>query len=347
MVFGGVVTTIIALEHLTPTGGVLNGINHMYSVASDRFDMILSKDHPEYQNLPGIYVLIGGMWVANLYYWGFNQYIIQRALAAKSLKEAQKGIIFAASLKLIIPFIVVIPGIVAWVMYTQNIQDAQNALTVAGSELLNNDKAYPWLISTFVPTGLKGLVLAALSAAIISSLASMLNSTATIFTMYMYRSYINPNATQKNLVNTGRIASVVALLIDICIAPLLGSVPQMFIYIQEYTGLVSPGILAVFLCGLFWGKCTNKGAIYGILFSIPMALFLKYIAESMPFLDQMFYTCIFTICVIFMVSLTSNPSAEDPKAIPLSQDMFLTDKVYNIGAYAICTIVALIYALFW
>ncbi|MCK4754738.1 MAG: sodium/solute symporter, partial [Calditrichia bacterium] len=187
LVFGGLIATLLALDHVTPDGGIVNGLNHIYQVAGDKFHMILERSHPEYFNLPGIAVLIGGMWVANLYYWGFNQYIIQRALAAKSLKEAQRGLAFAAFLKLIIPFIVVIPGIVAFVMYTQPegtalIPGVQEAFSkVDGS--INYDKAYPWLISVFIPVGLKGVVIAALVAAVVSSLASMLNSTSTIFTM--------------------------------------------------------------------------------------------------------------------------------------------------------------------
>lgn len=172
------------------------GISHIADAASDKFDMVLSRDNKEFNNLPGIYVLIGGLWVANLYYWGFNQYIIQRTLAAKSLTEAQRGIAFAAFLKMLIPFIVVIPGIVAWVMYSEDLYGARSAFEIAGSTALNNDNAYPWLISTFIPVGVKGLVLAALAAAIVSSLASMLNSTSTIFTMDIYKPYINREASQ-------------------------------------------------------------------------------------------------------------------------------------------------------
>jgi SSS family solute:Na+ symporter len=258
LVLGGLIATLLALNYVTPDGGIINGINHIYKVAGDKFHMILERTHSEYFNLPGIAVLIGGMWVANLYYWGFNQYIIQRALAAKSIKEAQRGLAFAAFLKLIIPLIVVIPGIVAFVMYTQPegtamIPGVEEAFTkIDGS--INYDKAYPWLISVFVPTGLKGVVIAALVAAIVSSLASMLNSTSTIFTMDIYKVYINKEASEKKTVNIGRMTAAGALVIAGLLAPLMGNIPQMFQYIQEYTGLVSPGILAVFLMGLFWKK---------------------------------------------------------------------------------------------
>ncbi len=347
LIIGGLITTLIALHYVTPEGGIINGISHVADVAGDKFDMILSRDNKEYNNLPGIYVLIGGLWVANLYYWGFNQYIIQRTLAAKSLKEAQRGIAFAAFLKMLIPFIVAVPGIVAWVMYSENLHDAQSAFQIAGSTALNNDNAYPWLISTFIPIGLKGLVLAALAAAIVSSLASMLNSTSTIFTMDIYKPYINEQASQTQLVSIGRITAAIALVVAVLLAPLLGGIDQMFQYIQEYTGLVSPGILAVFIMGLFWKKATNKGAIWGVLLSIPIALVFKILPLEMPFMDQMFYTCLITMAIIFMISLSTCPTDDDSKAIALTADMFKTDKVFNICAYIICILLAVIYTAFF
>jgi SSS family solute:Na+ symporter len=351
LVLGGLIATLLALNYVTPSGGIINGINHIYDVAGDKFEMILDRTHSEYFNLPGIAVLIGGMWVANLYYWGFNQYIIQRALAAKSIREAQRGLAFAAFLKLIIPLIVVIPGIVAFVMYTQPegtamIPGVQEAFTkVDGS--INYDKAYPWLISVFVPTGLKGIVIAALVAAIVSSLASMLNSTSTIFTMDIYKVYINKNASEKKSVNVGRMTAVGALLIAGFLAPLMGNIPQMFQYIQEYTGLVSPGILAVFLMGLFWKKSTSKAAIIGVIVSIPVALLLKLPAVDMPWMDQMFYTLIITMVIIAGVSMTSSKDVDDPKGIPLTAETFKTGSVFNISAYAIILILAVLYAVFW
>ena len=345
LIIGGLITTFIALNHVTAEGGVLNGMEHIYDVAGDKFHMILSKDNPEFSNLPGIAVLIGGMWVANLYYWGFNQYIIQRALAAKSLREAQNGIAFAAFLKIIVPMIVVIPGIIAAVMYKENIANAVNAFANGGS--INYDKAYPWLISTFVPAGFKGLVVAALSAAIVSSLASMLNSTSTIFTMDIYKPYINKKAGNKQLVTVGRITVLVALVVATSIAKTMGSIPQMFQYIQEYTGIVSPGILAVFLMGLFWKKTNVKAAIVGVLASIPIALALKFLPIDMPFLDQMLYTLLMTMAVIVGVSLNTGQGDDDPKAIPLLKDTFLTGRAFNISAYIILIILVVLYSVFW
>ncbi|MDP2721137.1 MAG: sodium/sugar symporter [Bacteroidales bacterium] len=351
LVIGGLITTFIALDHVTPDGGAIKGLAHIYDVAGDKFHMILKKDNPEFANLPGIAVLIGGMWVANLYYWGFNQYIIQRALAAKSLKEAQKGIAFAGFLKLIVPLIVVIPGIIAYVMYTQPagttaIDGVADVFGKTGGGI-DVDRAYPWLISTFIPVGLKGLVVAALAAAIVSSLASMLNSTATIFTMDIYKPYINKNAGNRQLVTTGRITVLVALVLATSVANSLGSIPQMFQYIQEYTGLVSPGILAVFLMGLFWKKTNVKGAIVGVIASIPVALALKFLPVEMPFLDQMFYTLLITMVIIVGISLSTGQGDDNPKAIPLLKETFITGKAFNISAYIMMIVLVVLYTVFW
>lgn len=363
LVIGGLITTIIALNHVTPEGGILNGFSHILNKAPDHFHMILDKNHPEYMNLPGIAVLVGGLWVANLYYWGFNQYIIQRTLAAKSLKESQKGIVFAAFLKMIVPLIVVVPGIIAYVMYqgeagTATIQGVQEAFTKLGGGL-NNDNAYPWLIRTFVPSGLKGLVVAALAAAIVSSLASMLNSTATIFTMDIYKQNINKNASQKSLVSVGRLSATLALIIAVVLAPMLGNIDQMFQYIQEYTGLVSPGILAVFIMGLFYKKATNKGAIWGILLSALIAFYFKigpngwageeltWLFPTLPWMHQMMITWILSMVIIAIVSYWDAKGAESPKAIEISKKTFATGSTFNIASFAIIILLAMLYAMFW
>jgi len=351
LVVGGLITSIIALEHVTPDGGIFNGLSHIYETAGDKFHMILKKDNPEFMNLPGIAVLIGGLWVANLYYWGFNQYIIQRTLAAKSLKESQRGIIFAAFLKMIIPLIAVIPGIIAYVMLTQPdgtavIDGVQSAFAKAGGGI-NYDKAYPWLIASYIPMGLKGLVVAALAAAIVSSLASMVNSTSTIFTMDIYKPYLAKKDGKDNDVKIGRLSGAIALIIAIFVAPMLGSIDQAFQYIQEYTGLVSPGVLAVFLLGLFYKKTNNRGAIVGILVSIPIALVLKSPSLEMPWMDQMFYTCLITMAIIVMVSLSTNKNDDDPKAIRFTNKLFETGPVFNIAAYAILILLVVLYTVFW
>ncbi|MFM2484927.1 sodium/sugar symporter [Celerinatantimonas yamalensis] len=348
LVLGGFLTTYLAVGFIGGDAGWFAGLSKMIAVAPGHFEMILSQSNPQYMNLPGIAVLIGGLWVANLYYWGFNQYIIQRTLAAKSVPEAQKGIVFAAYLKMIVPFLVVLPGIAAYVI-TSDPQLMANLNGVAMTNLpsiAHADKAYPWL-TQLLPVGVKGLVFAALAAAIVSSLASMLNSTATIFTMDIYKEYIAPQSGDYKLVNVGRISAIVALIIACCVAPLLGNIGQAFQYIQEYTGLVSPGILAVFLLGLFWKKTTSKGAIIGVVASIPFALFLKFMPISMPFMDQMLYTLLFTIVVIALTSLSTSENDDDPKGISLTSTMFVTDKGFNIASYGIMILLAVLYTLFW
>ncbi|MBD0777538.1 sodium/solute symporter [Maribacter sp. ANRC-HE7] len=357
LVLGGLVTTYLALNTVSGGEGILSGLKTVYEAAPDRFSMILDKSNPEYKNLPGIGVLVGGLWVANLYYWGFNQYIIQRTLAAKSLKESQKGILLAGFLKLILPVIVVVPGIAAFVMV--NDPEILASLGDAGLKNLPSvgqaDKAYPWLLQ-FLPTGLKGVAFAALAAAIVSSLASMLNSTSTIFTMDIYKQYINKNASDKATVNTGRISAGVALIIACIMAPLLGGIDQAFQFIQEYTGIVSPGILAVFMLGLFWKKTTNKGAIIGALTSIPIAMYFKVAPKGwstsnffvdVPWMDQMGYTAVLTAIVIVIASLIQNKGADDDKGIPLTGKIFKTSPLFNIGAFAIMIILTVLYAMLW
>ena len=357
LILGGLVTTYLALNAISDGQGMITGLKQIYHAAPDRFVMILDKSNPEYKNLPGIGVLVGGMWVANLYYWGFNQYIIQRTLAAKSLKESQKGILMAAVLKLIIPLIVVIPGIAAYVMVNDpailaSLGDVgmQNIPTLAQA-----DKAYPWLLQ-FLPSGLKGLAFAALTAAIVSSLASMLNSTSTIFTMDIYKQYLRPHAGDKETVNMGRISAAIALLIAGVMAPLLGSIDQAFQFIQEYTGIVSPGILAVFILGLFWKKTTNKAAIIGALTSIPIAMYFKVAPKGwlnsplfidVPFLDQMAYTSLLTMLVIVLVSYFQLKGNDDEKAINISKETFITSPVFNISSFAIILTLVALYSFFW
>jgi solute:Na+ symporter, SSS family len=351
LVAGGFITTLIALNHVSPDGGILAGLDHVYTTAGDKFNMILKRDNPEFMNLPGIGVLIGGMWVANLYYWGFNQYIIQRALAAKSLREAQKGLAFAAFLKLLLPIFVVVPGIIAYVMFMQPegtaIIEGVKADFQRADGSINYDISYPWLIRNFIPVGIKGLVVAALTAAVVSSLASMLNSTATIFTMDIYKPFFSKRTDGSDLVFVGRTTVLLALTIAVFLAPALSTMPQMFQYIQEYTGVVSPGILAVFLMGLFWKKANSKGAIIGVISSIPVALFLKLLPLEMPFLDQMMYTCLITMVVIVMVSLLTANLDEDPKSIPIPKETFVTGPNFNMAAYAIMIILVALYAVFW
>ena len=366
LIFGGLLMTYFALINVTDSGNFIEGLKFIYNKIPERFTMILSKGEiitpngrDAWNDLPGIAVLVGGMWVANLYYWGFNQYIIQRTLASKSLEEGQKGIAFAAFLKLIIPIIVVLPGMIAYVMNL----DESGILTKESVDIgfigsngnIINDNAAPWLIKNFIPAGIKGLILAALSAAIVSSLASMLNSTSTIFTMDIYKSLINKNADDKSMVKIGRLSVLVSLIIAMIIAPQLGNLGQVFQFIQEYTGVVSPGILAVFLMGLFYKKATNNAAIWGVISSIPIAMFFKVapngwsslpIFINIPFMHQMMATCIGTMIIIYLISYIEG-NQDDSKGIIITDKLFRTSSQFNLSAISIMMITAFLYAFFW
>ncbi len=368
LIFGGLLMTYFALSNVTDTGNFVDGLKYIYDKAPERFSMILSKGEiitpngrDAWWDLPGLAVLIGGMWVANLYYWGFNQYIIQRTLAAKSLEEGQKGIVFAAFLKLIIPLIVVLPGIIAYVMNLDPETGQLNMALLSNEGFLGtagniaNDNAAPWLIKNFIPVGLKGLILAALAAAIVSSLASMINSTSTIFTMDIYKSTINKKADDKQMVKVGRLTGLIALIVAMILAPQLGSLGQVFQFIQEYTGVVSPGILAVFLMGLFYKKATNNAAIWGVILSIPIAMYFKVapngwsdasIFVNIPFMNQMLVTCIGTLLIIALISYFEG-NEDDPKGIVLTKKLFATSSTFNLAAFGVMLITAMLYAIFW
>ena len=368
LIFGGLLMTYFALSNVTDTGSFVDGLKYIYDKAPERFSMILSKGEiitpngrDAWWDLPGLAVLIGGMWVANLYYWGFNQYIIQRTLAAKSLEEGQKGIVFAAFLKLIIPLIVVLPGIIAYVMNLDPETGQLNMALLSNEGFLGtagniaNDNAAPWLIKNFIPVGLKGLILAALAAAIVSSLASMINSTSTIFTMDIYKSTINKKADDKQMVKVGRLTGLVALIIAMILAPQLGSLGQVFQFIQEYTGVVSPGILAVFLMGLFYKKATNNAAIWGVILSVPIAMYFKVapngwsdasIFVNIPFMNQMLVTCIGTLLIIALISYFEG-NQDDPKGILLTKKLFATSSTFNLAAFGVMLITAMLYSIFW
>ena len=363
LIFGGFMMTYYALLFVSgDANSWLVGLKDVYNTVPERFSMILSKGEiftpngkDAWWDLPGLAVLVGGIWVANLYYWGFNQYIIQRTLAAKSLKEGQKGLVFAAFLKLLIPIFVVLPGIIAYVMVldpeTGNfIKESLPSSFLASDGSISNDNASPWLIKTIIPIGLKGLILASLAAAIVSSLASMINSTSTIFTMDIYKSLINKQATDDQMVKVGRISGFIALMIALVIAPQLGSLGQVFQFIQEYTGVVSPGILAVFLMGLFYKKATNNAAILGVLISIPIAMYFKIAPDSwfivnIPFMHQMLITCLGTIFIIFAISFIEG-NKDNPKAIHLSKELFKTSTTFNISAFVVLLITVFLYSFF-
>lgn len=333
LLFGGILASIMVLTALG--GDPFSGLQTLIQKAPEKFDMILEKSNPEYINLPGISVLIGGMWVANIYYWGTNQYIIQRALAARSLNEAQIGTAFAAFMKLILPLVVVIPGIAAFVL---------------AADIAKPDEAYPWVINNYVSTGFKGLAFAALIAAIGSSLSSMVNSTSTIFTLDIYNFKNRNKATSEkyhgHLITVGKWASAGALILGVLIAPLLGNLDQAFQYIQEYTGFISPGIVVIFLFGFFWKKTSANAAFWVVLLSIPLSVILKFATPGIPFMDRMGLSVLILSVLIVIISLLENKTS-DPKALDHEASLFQTSPLFNIMAIAICGILAVIYAVFW
>jgi len=289
LIFGGLVTTYLALDAVGYGSGAIAGFNNLFEGARDHFHMIATQDsNPEvFSDLPGLGIILGAIWLTNFGYWGFNQYIIQKGLAAKTVNDAKKGLLFGAFLKLLIPLIVVIPGIAAFML---------------NGDLAKPDEAYPWLLANYMPSGIRGLAFAALTAAIVSSLASMINSTSTIFTIDIYKTYFNKNATDKQLVKTGRIVAFIALFIAILVAPLLNSLGQAFQYIQEYTGFIYPGVVVVFFMGLFWRQATNKAALWTALITIPLGVVFKFGFVDMPWMMRMGYVFIILVFVATIIS---------------------------------------------
>lgn len=354
LIGGGIITTIIALNEVSQGAGFFAGLDTLYAKATDHFDMIIEKGvmmipdgeggmKDAWLDLPGLSVLIGGLWIANLFYWGCNQYITQRALAAKSLDEAQKGVVFAGFLKMIIPLIVVVPGIAAYVL----LNDPEYGY-VGVESIEKSDQAYPWLLNTFVPVGLRGLAFAALIAAIVSSLSSMVNSISTIFTMDIYKPLIKPGASEHQLVNIGRTVASIALVIACITAkPLLGDLDQAFQYIQEYTGFFSPGILTIFIFGLFWKKSTANAALWAAIVSVPFSIAFKYFTPDIPFINRM--GIVFLLCagVLIGISYLESGGKDHEKAIRLEKDIFKTSPKFNAGAIIISVMLAIIYTVFY
>ncbi len=330
LVLGGLMVTGLTLSALGDGGGIMAGFHKLWHEHPGHFQMILSKDNPFYKDLPGLSVLIGGLWIMNISYWGFNQYIIQRALAAKDIAEAQKGMVFAAFLKLLIPVIVVVPGIAA-VMLAPN--------------LAKPDQAYPTMMQ-LLPSGVLGLVFAALVAAIVASLASKINSVATIFTLDFYAKS-RPNADQKHLVRVGRIAAFVAVVIGILTArPLLGSFDQGFQYIQEFTGFFTPGIVVIFMLGLFWKRANEAGALTAAIGSFVLSIVFKLAWPSLPFMDRVGVVFLASLLLAIVVSLLT-PAAPARDMIRTDDVRYGTPASFNMGAVGVVAILIALYTLFW
>ncbi|UJP65063.1 sodium/sugar symporter [Mongoliitalea daihaiensis] len=354
---GGLATTYIALT-MVGEGSAWDGISLLRKEVPGHFSMILSKGEmmiPDgkggvrdaYLDLPGLSVLVGGMWIVNLNYWGFNQYITQRALAAKSLDEAQKGMVFAGFLKLLMPLIVVIPGIAALVIVNNGIDTSfVESMKDPVTGLIKSDRAYPTLLQ-LLPTGLKGLAFAALTAAIVSSLASMANSTSTIFTMDIYNKYINKGAAESKQVLVGRVTAAVAFIVAAIVAPALGQLDQAFQFIQEYTGFISPGVFAIFLLGVFWKKTTSNAALTGAALSIPLSVVLKVWWPELPFLDRMGVVFLSLVGLMVLISLIEGKGKDHPNSIEIGKDLFKSSPGFKIGAMIIILITTALYILFW
>ena len=311
LVGGGLITAYAALDviadKLDLNGGAMAALGEVYhklkSLPGDsHFNLVVNqaKTPDAYFDIPGIAVIVGALWLTNLGYWGFNQYIIQKGLAAKSLDEAKKGMVFAAFLKILIPFIVCIPGVCAFYIKTQ--QPEMFAQLAGGISV--SDDAYPFLIRNFTPVFIKGLSFAALSAAVISSLASMFNSTSTIFTMDIYKQYFKKDASEKNLVNVGRITSVCALVIALCsVYPILGSMDQAFQFIQEYSGFVYPGIVVIFGLGLLWKRASGPAAVVAAIGTFAFSILFKFIMPNTPFMLRMGYVFMVLVAIFIPMSL--------------------------------------------
>ena len=298
LIFGGLVTTFLAVSALGVDHGFLSGFTELIHKAPQKFHMIIEKatifvpdgaggKKDAFLDLPGLGVVLGSMWLTNFGFWGFNQFIIQRGLAGKNLKEAQYGVVFAGYLKLLIPLLVVVPGIAAFAL---------------GADLAKSDEAYPWLLSNIVPVGIKGLAFSAIAAAAVSALSSIVNSVSTVFTMDIYKAHLRKETVDRKLVIVGRVVALVALIIATCVAPQLRSLDQAYQYIQEYTGYIYPGEFLIFFCGLFWRKATATAAVWIALLTIPLGILLRVISPELPFILRIGY--VFMILTVVMIGLS-------------------------------------------
>lgn len=366
LILGGLVTTYLALNLVAAefgSEGVISGFNLMREKADDHFHMIFDTSNPNYMDLPGLSVLIGGMLIINLNYWGCNQYITQRALGA-DLKTARGGILFAAFLKLLMPVIVVLPGIAAYVLFQNG--HFQTEMLQDGS--VNPDRAYPILLN-LLPVGLKGLSFAALTAAIVASLAGKANSIATIFTLDIYKEKINVIADEKKLVKIGKLTIITAMIIAVVVAPFLGIDKKGgFQYIQEYTGFVSPGVFAMFILGFFWKKTTSNAALFATIGGFLMSIAFKFMPAvvdlaflhpmgfavpnadgvyEIPFIDRMGF--VFALCVIgmYLISIYENKKGVRPNGLEVDKTMFRMSPSFTVGMLVILSLLAALYTLFW
>ena len=352
LILGGLVTTYLSLTLLSEEFGFgkdfIAGLSILKQEAPGHFHLILEKGHPHYDKLPGLGVIFGGMLINNLAYWGCNQYIVQRALGA-DLATARNGILFAAFLKLLVPLIVVIPGIAMFVLHENGL--FQNEMSMDG--VIKPDQAYPTLMN-LLPSGLKGVAFAALTAAVVASLAGKANSISTIFSLDIYKKMINTNASEKQLVNTGRWAVVISITVAAFVAPALRSLDQAYQFIQEYVGFLSPGVLAIFLLGLFWKKTTSGAALFGTILTIPLSATLKFLPDwtggmfpVYPFLDRMFITFWIVLFLMIIISLLTPASVQRKEILPFEKSMLEVKPAFIIGSILILGILAALYTVYY
>ena len=358
LVLGGLATTYLALNMVSDkvgTGaGVMEGIGLLRKSAPEHFHMIFRKGEQlvhkgdgtmqdPYEQLPGLAILLGAMWVVNLNYWGCNQYITQRALGA-DLKTARSGLLFAAFLKLMMPIIVVLPGIACYVIFKEN---ADQVITsgITENNIVKPDNAYSLLLG-LLPSGLKGLAFAALTAAIVASLAGKANSIATIFSLDIYKKFINKDATDKQVVMNGRYVVLGSFAIALALSPLLKNFGQGFTYIQEYTGYVSPGIFTIFILGFFWRRATAKGALVAALLSIPLSALIKFTIPDMPFLIRMGW--VFLACVAVMILFAYlEKNKDNSKGLIVDTSLFKPKGGFAIGIAFVTLTLIILYSVFW
>ena len=364
LILGGLATTYLALQMVSDHfggEGMMSGMSHLLTKAPEHFHMILNKGNANYPSLPGLTVLIGGMWIINLNYWGCNQYITQRALGA-DLPTARNGILFAAFLKMLMPIIVVLPGIAAYLLH----KDGMFQQEMMKDGVINQDSAYPVLLN-LLPAGLKGLSFAALTAAVVASMAGKLNSISTIFTLDIYKKYINTNSTEKQLVSVGRLAVVGSMVLAIAIAPFMGIDKKGgFEFIQEYTGYVSPGIFALFTLGFFWKRTTSNAALFALIGGVTFSILSKYIPTwtgvndcifytafkdgdvyMIPFMDRMGWVFIFCVVSMVIISLADPASKNNPKGLEIDAKMFKLEPSFILGAVIVVMGIVALYTYFW
>ncbi len=383
LIIGGLATTYLALTIVSDKfgsgGSAIAGFKDLMQQAPDHFKMILPKPEvttatigtPEnlaiqkYVILPGITMYFAGQWIVNLNYWGCNQYITQRALGA-DLQTARTGILFASFLKLLMPVIVMLPGIAAYVLY----KNGHLPQLANGSK----DGAYSAILS-FLPSGLKGLSIAALTAAIVASLAGKANSISTIFTLDIFKKYVNKEADEKKLVWTGRMAIIASMIVALIFTwkDTLGIGGEGgFTFIQKYTGFISPGVFAMFLLGMFWKRTTGTAAIVGVLLGFLLAVFFNNYAVALfgketwlytayeyqkldngvvktiteiPFLINMGWSFAITVATMVLISL-GGPKV-NPKAFELDATMFKLKPHIIVMIVAAIMILIALYARFW